>query len=98
VPGLKPDDVSRIRRRVTVSGRVQGVWFRESCREHAVGAGVTGWIRNRADGRVEAVLEGPEAAVARVVAWCQEGPERARVDRVDVVVEEPVGESGFHVR
>jgi len=87
-----------VRRRVLVSGWVQGVWFRESCREQAVGAGVNGWVRNRADGRVEVVLEGPEPAVDRVVRWCREGPGRARVDGVDVTAEDPVGESGFGVR
>jgi acylphosphatase len=91
VPGLT-------RTRVLVTGRVQGVWFRESCREHAVALGVSGWVRNLADGRVEAVLEGPPAAVARVVQWCHEGPGRARVDAVETHTESPVGESGFHVR
>jgi acylphosphatase len=86
------------RRRVLLAGRVQGVWFRESCREQARAVGVSGWVRNLADGRVEAVLEGPDAAVERVVRWCHDGPARARVDRVDVQVEDPVGESGFHVR
>ncbi len=89
---------SLTRKRIFISGRVQGVWFRESCREEAVALGVTGWVRNLADGRVEAVLVGPEAAVERVVQWCHQGPARAHVDRVEVQVEEPIGESGFHVR
>jgi acylphosphatase len=88
----------QVRARVFVSGRVQGVWFRESCREQAVAAGVSGWVRNRYDGRVEAVLEGPPAAVERVVRWCHDGPARARVDAVEVEDEQPVGEQGFHVR
>jgi acylphosphatase len=87
-----------VRRRLLVSGRVQGVWYRESCRQTAVARGVTGWIRNLSDGRVEAVLEGPPAAVEAVVEWCRAGPSRARVDRVDVEMEEPVGEHGFRVR
>ncbi|MBA2325251.1 MAG: acylphosphatase [Actinobacteria bacterium] len=87
-----------VRRRVLVSGSVQGVWFRESCREQAVAGGVAGWVRNRADGRVEVVLEGTEPAVDRVVRWCHEGPSRARVDGVEVCTEDPVGESGFRVR
>jgi acylphosphatase len=87
-----------IRRRVYVSGRVQGVWFRESCREEAQVAGVDGWVRNLGDGRVEVVLEGPRAAVERVLAWCRRGPRRARIDHVEVVDETPVGESGFRVR
>jgi acylphosphatase len=87
-----------VRRRVIVSGRVQGVWFRESCRDAAAGGGVNGWVRNLADGTVEVVVEGPEAAVDRMVEWCREGPPRARVDSVDVHAEPPVGESGFRVR
>jgi acylphosphatase len=83
---------------VYVSGRVQGVWFRESCREEAQFAGVDGWVRNLGDGRVEVVLEGPRAAVERVLAWCRRGPRRARIDHVEVVDETPVGESGFRVR
>jgi acylphosphatase len=88
----------RVRRRVHVSGRVQGVWFRESCQEQAQLAGVDGWVRNLADGRVEAVLEGGPGAVERVIAWCREGPRRARVERVEVVDEALVGEHGFRVR
>jgi acylphosphatase len=87
-----------IRKRLVVSGRVQGVWFRESCREQAVGAGVAGWVRNLADGRVEVVLEGPGPAVERVVTWCREGPPRARVEGLEVVAEPVVGERGFRVR
>jgi acylphosphatase len=94
VPGL--NEQSRVR--VLVSGRVQGVWFRESCRDAAAAAGVSGWVRNLSDGRVEAVLEGPPAAVDRVVSWCHDGPSRARVDAVEAQVEEPVGEAGFRVR
>jgi acylphosphatase len=87
-----------VRRRVHVSGRVQGVWFRESCRDEAMAAGVVGWIRNLDDGRVEVVLEGAPAAVDAVVGWCRRGPRRARVNQVDVVDEAPVGEQGFRVR
>ena len=87
-----------VRRRVLVSGRVQGVWFRESCREQATLARVAGWARNLSDGRVEVVLEGPAAAVDRVVAWCHEGPRRARIDGLETVAETPVGEHGFRVR
>jgi len=89
---------STVRRRVHVAGRVQGVWFRESCRDRALAAGVSGWVRNLDDGRVEVVLEGPAAAVDEVVAWCRQGPPRARVDRVDGAEEAPVGEQGFRVR
>jgi acylphosphatase len=88
----------RVRRRVLVAGRVQGVWFRESCRDQAQAVGVGGWVRNLADGQVEVVLEGSPGAVDEVLAWCRRGPRRARVDRVDVVDEAPVGEQGFRVR
>ena len=71
-----------MRRRVVVSGRVQGVWFRQSCADQARARGVTGWVRNRGDGAVEAVLEGPEAAVEAVVAWCRMGPPHASVEHV----------------
>ncbi|MET1002244.1 MAG: acylphosphatase [Acidimicrobiia bacterium] len=86
-----------IRVRVVVTGRVQGVWFRESCREQARANGVAGFVRNRADGAVEAEFEGPDAAVARMVAWCREGPPRARVDRVAVEELDPGGTQGFRV-
>lgn len=77
-----PRDVVRVR--VVVHGLVQGVWFRASCRDVATEAGVAGWARNRADGTVEAELEGPEDAVATVVSWCRQGPPRADVTGVDV--------------
>jgi acylphosphatase len=91
-------DERRARRRVFISGRVQGVWFRESCREQATSLGITGWVRNLSDGRVEAVLEGPDGAIERMVAWCAEGPRHADVDSVEVATEPVIGESGFSVR
>lgn len=84
-------------RHVLVSGRVQGVWFRDTCCEQARNLGVAGWVRNLADGRVEAVFEGPSAAVDRMVAWCHEGPSRARVDDVEVSVRTPAGLAGFRI-
>lgn len=86
-----------IRRRVVVSGRVQGVYFRENARRRAEAAGVAGWVRNRADGTVEAVFEGEREAVERLVAFCEQGPRGARVDRVDVAAEQPQGVAGFRV-
>jgi acylphosphatase len=87
-----------VARRVRVSGRVQGVWFRESCRQVAAQYGVAGWVRNRADGRVEAWFEGPADAVDAVVAWCHEGPRRAQVTRVEAVLVPPTGMADFEVR
>jgi acylphosphatase len=85
------------RMRVIVSGRVQGVFFRGTCAAEARRVGVSGWVRNLPDARVEAVFEGPEAAVQQMVAWCRHGPDLARVDDVEVRVEEPAGETGFRV-
>jgi acylphosphatase len=87
-----------IRRRVAVTGRVQGVFFRETVRRRALSAHVTGWIRNNADGSVEAVFEGEPEAVERLVDFCREGPRGARVDWVDVGSEEPEGLAGFETR
>jgi acylphosphatase len=86
-----------IRRRVVVRGRVQGVWFRDSCQREAGAAGVAGWVRNCADGAVEAVFEGAGPRVERMVDWCRTGPPRARVVDVEVVDEEPTGERGFTI-
>jgi acylphosphatase len=87
-----------VRRRVVVYGRVQGVFFRDSARERARAHGVAGWVRNRPDGSVEAVLEGSEEAVDRVLRFFETGPPRARVERVDVGREPPQGLEGFLIR
>ena len=76
------------RRRVVVRGRVQGVFFRDSCRSEASRLGVAGWVRNLRDGGVEAVFEGPLASVEAAVAWCRHGPPRAVVESVSVVDED----------
>ncbi len=70
--------------RVTIAGRVQGVFFRDSTRALAAELGVTGWVRNLPDGRVEARFEGPADAVRRLVEWCHRGPPGARVRDVQV--------------
>jgi len=88
-----------VRKRVVVRGRVQGVFFRDTCREQARLVGVGGWVRNRGDGlSVEAVFEGPAEAVRRLVAWCHHGPPRAFVEAVDVTDESPEGDTTFRVR
>jgi acylphosphatase len=87
-----------VRRRVVVTGRVQGVWFRESCRREALAQGVTGWVRNRADGAVEAEVEGDPDAVERMVAWMRTGPPRAVVVAVATEEAAPVGDASFSVR
>jgi acylphosphatase len=69
---------------VTVTGRVQGVFFRAETQREADRLGLTGWVRNEPDGSVAAHFEGEPAAVEAMVAWCGEGPSRARVDGVDV--------------
>ena len=81
-----------------VSGRVQGVYFRDTCRRLAERHGVSGWVRNLPDGTVEAVFEGPAAEVGRLVEWSRHGPELAVVRDVSVQAEPPEGISGFQVR
>jgi len=81
-----------------VSGRVQGVFFRDTVRNAAEREGVAGWVRNKSDGTVEAVLEGDAAAVERVIALSREGPPAAEVDAVEVFDEPDEGLTGFRVR
>jgi len=74
----------QVARRLVMSGRVQGVGFREATVDAARAAGVVGWVRNRADGTVEVLAQGSSDAVDRLVAWCRRGPPLARVTGVDV--------------
>lgn len=69
--------------RLVVHGRVQGVYFRDSMRREAQRLGIAGWVRNRGDGTVEAVVQGTPAAVDAIVRWAHRGPEHARVERVE---------------
>jgi acylphosphatase len=87
-----------IRKRVVVHGRVQGVFFRDSTRRLAQQHRVAGWAANRWDGTVEAVFEGEEDAVERLVRFAHDGPRGAEVERVEVAEEEPEGLRGFAVR
>ena len=91
-------DTQRIRRRVIVSGRVQGVFFRGSTQDEARAQGVDGWVRNRWDGTVEAVFEGPPAAVDAMLEFCRRGPRWARVDALEVQEEAPESLRGFEIR
>jgi acylphosphatase len=83
---------------VIVSGRVQGVYFRDSCRRMAQQHAVNGWVRNLPDGRVEALFEGEPAAVQRLVDWVREGPRLAVVTGIAVQSEEPEGLGSFEIR
>jgi acylphosphatase len=84
--------MAKVRRRIVIRGRVQGVFFRVTTRERAAVWGVAGWVRNTADGSVEAVLEGEEASVEKLVRWCRKGPSGALVTGVDVIPERYTGE------
>jgi acylphosphatase len=84
---------------VFVSGRVQGVFFRQKTKQQAESFGVTGWVRNLPDGRVEAVFEGEEETVKALVEYCHHGPSYARVTNIDASWEDYRGEfSDFKMR
>jgi acylphosphatase len=90
--------MSTVRRRVLVSGHVQGVFFRDSTRRSAKVHDVSGWVCNRPDGRVEAVLEGSPEGVDRVLEFCRNGPRGAVVEDVEIHDEPPEGLGSFEVR
>jgi acylphosphatase len=88
-----------LRVRLVVRGRVQGVWFRGAMQEEAWRLGVAGWVRNRADGAVEAEIEGEPSMVDALVAWARQGPPGARVSGVETQAIESLGErGGFAIR
>lgn len=87
-----------IRRRVSVRGHVQGVFFRETTRRRALAEGAAGWVRNLPDGSVEAVFEGERDAVERLISFVREGPRGSRVHWVDVTAEDPEALAGFEIR
>lgn len=87
------------RAEVVIRGRVQGVFYRQSTREMAVGLGLTGWVRNQPDGSVAAVFEGERRTVQEAIDWCRQGPPAARVSDVEIVWRDYQEEfSGFIVR
>jgi acylphosphatase len=92
-----PVPLHSTRVRVVATGRVQGVWFRDACRERARAEGVAGWVRNRSDGAVEAEFEGPKPSVDRLVAWFGTGPPRARVDATETTVVPALGDQRFRI-
>ncbi|HEX7033109.1 MAG TPA: acylphosphatase [Nitrososphaera sp.] len=85
-------DSKKTRAHIFVSGTVQGVYFRQNTKEVATKHNVTGWVRNLPDGRVEAVLEGNEADVNKVIEWCHVGPPNAKVNDVNVKFDKYTGE------
>ncbi len=89
--------MASVRRRVVVRGRVQGVWFRESARRRAEKLRVSGWVRNREDGAVEAELEGAAEDVEVLVSWFRHGPSAAHVVQIELEELTPTGHRGFRV-
>lgn len=83
---------------MVVSGRVQGVFFRDACARRARAEGLAGWVRNRPDGGVEAWFEGDPQAVENLVTWCREGSAQARVEEVDVSEVSPAGLEDFRIQ
>jgi acylphosphatase len=90
--------MSTVARKVTVHGRVQGVFFRDSCRRQAEDHGVVGWVSNEPDGSVAAWFEGEQQAVEAMLAWVHEGPPHAKVHRVDVSDVQPQSPGRFSIR
>jgi acylphosphatase len=84
--------MAMVRAELNVTGRVQGVWFRQSTKNTAEQYGITGWCRNNLDGSVEVVFEGEEIAVKAAINWCKVGPELARVDNLQIEWESATGE------
>ena len=85
------------RAQVVVRGSVQGVFFRAETRDRARSLGLAGWVRNAADGTVEAAFEGDDERVASMIEWCRRGPPGARVEDVEVDWVEPEGDAGFSI-
>jgi len=84
---------------VIVSGQVQGVWFRASTKQKAEELGLTGWVRNTPNGSVEAVFEGEEEIIKKMIDWCHSGPPMAKVDNIIVKKQQKtIGFNGFSIR
>ncbi|WP_303722353.1 acylphosphatase [Malonomonas rubra] len=90
--------MSQTRASIRVTGRVQGVWFRQSTKNMADQLGLTGWVRNNPDNSVSAVFEGPRETVKKAIEWCKHGPDLAFVDELQIEWQEATGEYElFHV-
>lgn len=87
--------MSKARARVIIEGMVQGVFFRVYTKEMAESLSLTGWVKNRWDGRVEALFEGDRKNIDQIISWCYKGPSSARVDNVEVSWEEYDGKLGY---
>ncbi|HYD11262.1 MAG TPA: acylphosphatase [Allosphingosinicella sp.] len=85
-------------RRLTVTGRVQGVWYRGWTVEQAEALGLDGWVRNRENGSVEILVAGPDVAVEELIRRCHRGPSAARVERVEVTASDEIPPAGFALR
>jgi len=83
---------------VIISGQVQGVWFRASTKQKADELGLNGWVKNTQNGDVEAVFEGEEDIVEKMISWCHDGPPKARVDNVVVKKQQTIGFKGFSIK
>ncbi|MCB1916546.1 MAG: acylphosphatase [Rhodocyclaceae bacterium] len=85
-------------RHLMIRGKVQGVYYRATARNEAIAHGLDGWVRNRSDGCVEAVVRGPEVAVRAFIDWAFQGPPAARVEAVEVAEAEENSYDGFSMR
>ena len=81
-----------VRAHLLVTGRVQGVFFRASTKDIAEQLGVTGWVRNTSDGKVEVLIEGEESVVKDFISWCRDGPRLAQVSDIDIEYQIYLGE------
>ena len=84
---------------VVISGRVQGVWFRANTKQKAEQLGVTGWVKNTADGKVEALFEGDKKHIQEMIDWCHQGPPSAQIDHVEITEQSASnGFDGFSIK
>ncbi|MDX9699492.1 MAG: acylphosphatase [Rhodocyclaceae bacterium] len=92
--GPAPDPLAR---RLLISGKVQGVWYRASAQREAVRLSLSGWVRNLSGGEVEALVAGPEEAIDAFLDWARQGPSGAEVLRIEIQADDPPAHDGFHI-